>query len=72
MSERRLGRAISIRTVMPTFSGAGQVSVWEMDGATRIGGGPVANPGNELARDRDWCGRVDPAGGRIVLRHASP
>jgi hypothetical protein len=24
---------------------SGQVSIWEMDGTTRIGGGPVADPG---------------------------
>jgi FG-GAP repeat len=23
----------------------GQVSIWEMDGTTKVGGGPVANPG---------------------------
>jgi hypothetical protein len=39
----------------------GQVSVWEMDGTTRIGGGPVANPGTS------WHAIGTGAGGSDIL-----
>jgi hypothetical protein len=39
----------------------GQVSVWEMDGTTRIGGGAVANPGTS------WHAIGTGAGGSDIL-----
>ena len=40
---------------------SGQVSIWEMDGTTKIGGGPVANPGTS------WHAIGTGAGGSDIL-----
>ena len=59
---RRSERATSTATGNPTSCGRtrdGQVSIWEMDGTTRIGGGAGRQSRAELARHRNSGGGSD-------------